>query len=189
VERETRLRLLGLLPLVFVALQLHHHWSRGRPADILWACNVCDATLALGLLANAPVLVRPAALWLLLGIPLWVLDMALTGDCNVPTFLSHIGGLTVGLAAVWKLRAAARAWRDALAGYLFLQLVCRFATPPELNVNVAHRQYDNVPTPFAAYWQYWLVTTLAVAACLWLANVGLQRVFPPLAAHEERNRA
>ncbi len=151
----------------------------GEPGHILWMCHLSNLILALGFFLAWPLLVRISIPWLLFGLPLWIWDMAqmgLTGGLS--SFGTHIGGLLVGLFALSKMSYDSKSWLYALVWYLVVQQVCRMVTPVELNVNIAHKVYYGWETMFAAYWQYWLVTTLTAGVFLWLIGLLLLKLFP-----------
>jgi hypothetical protein len=175
-----RFRLLGFLPVIFFLAHLRYHYMQGTPENMLWMCNISNLTLAAGLFFNVPVLIRVAALWLIPALPLWLLDMLNTTENPPSTFLSHIGGLTVALIAMTRVRADHKGWIFAVLYGSTMQLICRFFTPRALNVNVAFAPYYGYEHVFDAYWEYWLFcATLSVIAMFLLGQL-LLRIFPPL---------
>ena len=174
-----RLRLLGLLPLLFFCAHALYYWRRGEAGHILWLCNIGNLLLAAGLILRRPALVRVATVWLIPGLCLW-LWYAVRFWGLVPTStLAHLGGLTVGMFALASVRVDRKTWLYALAWYLFMQMVCRLVTLPALNVNVAHRIYEGWAGTFSAYWQFWLAMTGIVAAWLGLIVLLLAKLWPP----------
>jgi len=141
-------------------------------------CHVSNLMLAFGLMLLQPTLIRVATIWIIPGIPLWIMDMARTGEMPVITFFSHLGGLVVSLVALRHVRADRYAWLYGMACYLLVQQVCRMVTPPELNVNVAHTMYHGWDRVFGAYWQYWIFTTVSAAGTLWVINLVLLKLMP-----------
>jgi hypothetical protein len=45
---ETRYRLLGVLPLLFFAVQTIHYWRFGGMGNLLWMCNAGNVLLGIG---------------------------------------------------------------------------------------------------------------------------------------------
>ena len=172
-------RLLGLLPVIFFAAHFLHYLKAGGLGDMLWICHVSSLLLAAGLLLDLPLLIRVATLWMILGLLIWALYLFAGGQWILTSLFVHVGGATVGLAALSKVRAGRRAWLYGFAWFLLVQQVARMVAPPELNVNVAHQVYAGAEKYFRAYWQYWLASSLAVALSLWLLNLALRRIFPP----------
>ena len=164
--------------LAFFVAHAAHHVTGGRPAECLWMCHVSNVTLAAGLLLARPELVRIAVLWLLPGLPLWLGDLIQTGESPPTTFLAHFGGAAVGLVALRRTGMGRWSWALALAWYLFWQEICRVATPPELNVNIAHRLRPGWETLFDSYAGYWVGSTLLAAFVLWAEGAVLRRIWP-----------
>jgi len=142
-------------------------------------CNIGNLVLAIGLLLNLPAVSRVAVTWLIPGLGLWFWFVVMQGGWLLTSGFAHIGGLLVGLVAMYKVRADSRTWLYALVWYLLLQQISRMTTPPELNVNVAHRIYTGWEDTFGTYWEFWLLTTIIVAAGLWVLGVILVKLWPP----------
>ncbi len=175
-----KFRLLGLLPWLLFLARLRDLIDIGEAGNILWMCHLSNLMLALGLFLGWPVLVRVSMPWLIFGLPLWIWDMTQLGIIAALTsFGTHIGGLLVGLFALYKIRADRKSWLYALAWYLIAQQVCRMITPLELNVNLAHNIYQGWEEMFPTYWQYWLATTSLAGVALWIIGAILLKLFPP----------
>jgi hypothetical protein len=171
-------RFLGFLPVCFFLAHLHYHLEHGTPGHLLWLCNLSNLVLAVGLFLQKPFLIRIAALWLIPGIPLWIWDMSRTGDDPLSTFLSHMGGTAVAILALGKVRATPNMFFYAWLYGFFVQLICRFVTPPELNVNVAFQIYPGFDLIFQNYWSYWIFSAMLAMVVLWLLNILLNLLFP-----------
>ncbi|MCI0412073.1 hypothetical protein L0222_04630 [bacterium] len=171
-------RLLGILPVCFFLAHLSYHLSHGTPQHLLWLCNLSNLVLAAGLFFQLPLLIRIAVLWLIPGIPLWLWDMSRTGDNPLSTFLSHLGGLTVAIIALSKVRATQNMFLYAWMYGFLVQMICRLFTPPELNVNVAFQIYPGFKSIFQNYSSYWIFSAVFAAAALWLLSFLLNRAFP-----------
>ena len=174
-----RFRLLGLLPLLFFILHANYYRQAGGLSHVLWMCNIGTLLLALGLLLARPVMIRVAFIWLLPGLPIWLWFVVRPGWWILTSFFAHAGGLTVGLIAIHRVRASRWMWLQALIWYLLVQEICRLFTPPELNVNGAHLVYTEFEGTFSAYWLFWIIGTVVVAAGLWLLGFALLKLFPP----------
>src|SRR4030095_1359197 len=103
---------------------------------MLWMCNISNLVLAIGIFFRLPALIRISALWLIPGVPLWLYDMNRTGYDPTTTFFPHIGGTLVGLYALYCVKGRRHMWIYAWVYGLIVQILCRFLTPRELNVNV-----------------------------------------------------
>ena len=104
--------------------------------------------------------------------------MWLSGDTAVSSTLAHVGGLIVALIVLRRVRMDRLAWLYAFAWYLFLQLVSRLTTAPELNVNVAHHIQIGWESAFGSFWKFWLVMTAVVAVGLWAIGKVLSLLWP-----------
>ncbi|MCI0336550.1 MAG: hypothetical protein L0226_03155 [Acidobacteria bacterium] len=174
-------RSLGWLPLIFFIARLVAYVQLDQPSQMLWMCHLANLVLAAGLFLANPLIIRTAVVLLVFGIPPWAIDMLLTGLITPVSIASHLGGMIVGLLAIAKVRAKSWTWLMALASFVFVQIICRFVTPPALNVNTAHRVYDIWKDTVSSYWQYWLISTLVIGVSLWAIDWVLGKLFPPTA--------
>jgi hypothetical protein len=85
------------------------------------------------------------------------------------------------LALNWH-RMDRDAWRHAFGWYLMVQLMSRFVTPKELNVNLAHAVASGWERTFQSYWSFWLVLTAITAAVLWVSGMILWAIWRPAPA-------
>jgi hypothetical protein len=177
-----RLRLLGLLPLLFFAARVFEYAYRAKtPEQILWSCHISNLLLAIGMFIASPLLIRIAVFWLILGIPPWIIDMVVSKLVTPVSIFSHLGGFLVAMVAIYFVRAKRGSWLPSLIYFVVLQQVTRLLTVPGpyTNVNVAHFAYGGMKDWFAHYWTYWLANTAAVAVTLWMMDWALAKLFPP----------
>jgi hypothetical protein len=172
------LRLLGVLPLFFFLAQAIHYWQISELGHMLWMCNIGNLLLAIGLFLNRPLLSRVAVIWLIPGLMVWLLYVALSSGLIVSSTLAHVGGIVVGMMVLKKVRMDRVAWLYALGWYLLIQLISRLLTPAALNVNVSHTIDPGWQQTFGAYWQFWLVLTILTAFLLWVIGVVLHKLWP-----------
>jgi hypothetical protein len=175
---SNRFRLAGFLPLVFFAAQLIHYWRFGGIGNMAWMCNIGNLLLAIGLFLNHKELIRASAIWTVPGWGLWFWYVWLTGSTGFSSTLAHVGGVIVGMLVLSRVRMDRIAWIYAFAWYLFMQLVSRKLTSPEVNANVAHHIQPGWESTFSSYWKFWLVMTVVVAAALWLIGTVLSWIWP-----------
>ena len=172
-------RLLGLLPLAFFLAHAYYYWRRGEPSHILWMCNIGNLLLSAGIFLAQPAVIRVAVIWLIPGLLIWLWYVVRLSGLLFTSTLAHVGGLAVGLFVLRRVGVTRVTWLHALAWYLFLQGASRLFTPPEMNVNIAHRVYEGWGEIFGSYFEFWLVTTLVIAALLWLIVFSLAKLLPP----------
>lgn len=188
---RTQLRLLGILPLAFFCAQAIHYWHINEPGHMLWMCNIGNLLLAIGLFLEEAVLIRVAVIWMLPGLVVWVLyvvptwGMLLTGRLGLgqlfgvlSSTLAHVGGASVGIVVLRKVRMDARAWFYAYVWYFVVQLLSRLLTSSAMNVNLSHRIQDGWEQTFSAYWKFWLLLTLLVGIGSWILGLLLKALWP-----------
>src|SRR6185503_10652418 len=74
---RTKLRLLGILPLIFFSAQFEHYLRINELGHLLWMCNVGNLLLAMGLFLEKPLVIRLAAIWTIPGLFIWILYVVL----------------------------------------------------------------------------------------------------------------
>ncbi|MGI9168259.1 MAG: hypothetical protein ACR2G5_18065, partial [Pyrinomonadaceae bacterium] len=181
---DLRFRLLGFLPLIFFLGQAIHYWRINELGHMLWMCNIGNLLLALGLFLNRPLFTRVAVIWLIPGLVVWLLYVALAWGLALSSTLAHVGGIVVGLVVLKKVRMDRGAWLYALGWYLVMQLVSRLITPAALNVNVSHTIDPGWQQTFGSYWQFWVVLTITTAILLWLIGIVLHKLWPANPAYQ-----
>jgi hypothetical protein len=175
---RTKLRLLGILPLIFFIAQFVHYWRINELGHMLWMCNIGNLLLAMGLFLEKPLVVRLAAIWMIPGLVVWFLYVVLAWGVFLTSTLAHVGVLIVAMIALKKYRMDRSVWRWAFVWYLVVQLSSRFVTPPDLNVNLAHAIQPGWERTFESYWIFWLTSTVATAVGLWLSGLLLWSIWP-----------
>ena len=175
---RTRLRLLGVLPLLFFFGQGAHYWRISELGNMFWMCNINLLVLALGLFFDQPLLVRVAAIWTIPGIFMWFFFYVVTWGVFLSSILVHVGGLAVAAIALRTYRMDRRSWRYAFGWFLIVQFVSRFATASQLNVNVAHAIQPGWERTFPSFWMFWLTLIIVTAAVLWLSGLLWRTLWP-----------
>src|SRR2546428_12828136 len=140
---------------------------------MFWMCNIGNLLLAVGLFLGQPILIRVAALWMIPGLVVWFLYVVMPYGVFLTSMLAHIGALIVAMMALQRVRVDSRTWIYALGWYFIVQLLSRWLTPVEFNVNLAQTVQAGWQQTFTSYWKFWLLVTLLVAGGLW----GLGKVF------------
>jgi hypothetical protein len=175
---STQYRFLGLLPLTLFMARLLELNNKGEIAHILWVCHISNLLIALGLFLGCAELIRISTLWLIIGAPLWPVDIFRTGVMELTSFGTHYVGLIIGLFVIVRHKGMGkRSWIYALIWFLLLQQVARMFTLAELNINLAHSVYPGWEQFFSGYWQYWIFTVAGSAICLWLFSNVLSWIF------------
>src|SRR5882724_4115006 len=110
---RTRLRLLGLLPLIFFLAQSVHYWRIHQLGNLLWICNIGNLLLAVGLFLEKPLVIRLAAIWTIPGLFVWIIYVVLAWGVFLSSTLAHVGGLAVALVALSQYGMDRTSWRWA----------------------------------------------------------------------------
>ena len=174
---RTKLRLLGILPLIFFLAQGVHYWRINQLGHLLWMCNIGNLVLAMGLFLEKPVVIRLAAIWTIPGLVVWIIYVVLAWGVFLTSTLAHVGGLAVALVALRHYGMDRTSWRWAFGWYLVVQLASRFLTAPELNVNLAHAVQPGWERAFPSYWTFWLVLTICTLIFLLLSGLLLRAIW------------
>jgi hypothetical protein len=174
---RTKLRLLGIFPLIFFLAQAEHYWKINELGHLLWMCNLGNLMLAMGLFLEKPLVIRISAIWTIPGLFVWILYVVLAWGVFLTSTLAHVGGLVVALFAVSLVGMDRTAWRWAFGWYLMVQLASRLVTPAVLNVNLAHAIQPGWERTFQSYWTFWLVLTIVTAIILWLSGLLLWKLY------------
>ena len=172
------MRLLGIINLIFFLTKLISDIKRGKGGDSLWICHASNLVLSLGLMLGNSTLIRLAVLCIIPGSLFWIREMIRTKEVLTTSILSHLSGIAIGVYAISKIGISNYAWVHSLAWYLLLQQLCRFYTPFELNVNLAHKIYEGWEMFFKDYKVYWLSSTLLGTFLFWCTGKVLQWIFP-----------
>jgi hypothetical protein len=188
---DAQFRLLGFLPLAFFTAQAIHYWQTNELGHTLWMCNIGNLLLAIGLFLEEALVIRVAVIWMVPGLAVWALyvvptwGMLLAGEARLSQFygvitstLAHVGGLSVGLVVLRRVRMDGRAWFYAFLWYLVVQALSRLLTPAGLNVNLAHRIQEGWEQTFSSYWKFWCVLSLLIGIGLWILGHLLKRLWP-----------
>jgi len=175
---DIKLRLLGLLPLLFFVAQGIHYWQINQLGHMLWMCNIGNLLLAVGLFLERPLLIRVAIIWMIPGLVIWFFYVVMSWGVFLSSTLAHVGGIVVAMIALRKVGMDRRAWLYAFSWYLLIQLLSRLLTPSDLNVNLSHKIQSGWEQTFSAYWQFWLMLSLTTATILWVIGSMLWKVCP-----------
>lgn len=188
---RSQFRLLGFLPLAFFTAQAIHYWQINQLGHMFWMCNIGNLLLAIGLFLEEALLIRVAVIWAVPGVVVWFVyvvptwEMLLGGKFDyrqlfgvVSSTLAHIGGISVGIAALRRVGMDGTAWLYAFVWYFVVQLLSRLVTPVAMNVNLSQRVQDGWEGTFSSYWRFWLVLSLLVGICLWVLGFILKTLWP-----------
>jgi hypothetical protein len=125
-----------------VALLLAYGVEKRRSglwSEMLFGCHVATALLAIGLIARVPLLVGAALVFHLgVGLPSWLVYVAARRTTRPLEVLAHVLPAVAALPAAMRSGVPSGAAVAAWGSFLVLQVISYWATPPALNVNLAH---------------------------------------------------
>lgn len=165
----------GLLPIAFGAIYAGHYVRLGRPANLLWACELASLCVGIGLLVRSPACHALGVLWLAMGFFFWIIYLAGGGEFLPAALLTHVGGGAVGLIGVRALGMPRQMWWKALALLVALQQICRWITPEWENVNLAFSVHPGFERIFPSYGIYFCSLVALCAAGFFVAERGFRR--------------
>jgi hypothetical protein len=170
---------LGLAALGCYAIHAAFHIFHGRPEEVLWSCHLGAALVGIGLIWRSATTNGIGLLFLCMGTPLWLMDLAGGGVFYPTSTFTHLGGLAIGLYGARRLGLPSGTWWKAVIALVILILICRLATPPRANVNVAFAMYPGLERVFPNHPVY-IVTMMCLAAGYFLVfEYALRRWFKP----------
>jgi hypothetical protein len=156
--------LAGLAALACYATHAAFHLAHGRWYDLFWACHVAAILVGVGLLARSAATNGVGVLLGLMGLPLWLADLAAGGPFFPTSLLTHVVALAIGLYGVLRLGMPRGTWWKAAATLAALIGFCRIATPAGPNVNVAFDIQPGWEEHFASHASYLAFTLTAATA-------------------------
>ena len=169
---------LGTIAMVCFAVHALGCATRGVLGDVLWTCHMAVAALAVGLICRSPQAASVGCLWILLGTPMWAVDLACGAELIPTSLATHVGGFVVALLTVRAAGLLRGIWWRALLYGAALQQVCRWVTDPSRNINASFEVYDRFRPLVSSYAAYLLLLAVIAGACLWGGEVLLRRLFP-----------
>lgn len=148
-----------------VLLVLHAMtWS---PSQLLWACHVASALLAVGLVADRPRLVAIGFVFHVgLGIPVFLLDVIVMESSTVTSVLLHTLPLAAGAWALWGRPLPGGVLVRAWLLYPIAMVGAYLLGDPAHNVMLVHAPYEPAAAWFPALWMSWLANAAAALTCL-----------------------
>ena len=153
---KNRHYILGGMAIVFYLAHSITWIYKESPANMLWACHLACLLIGIAAFVCSATLNAVGVLWLILGNVLWFIYLSTTGDFIFTSFLTHIGGLLLGLLMTKKVGFPSFSWLKAFLLFPVLQLFTYFITPEKENINLAFRIQDGWGSYFKSYWLYLL---------------------------------
>ena len=167
---------LVLLLVTFVAAHFTSHYLRGTPEEILWVCHLSNLTLAGAILFASRLWTGISLLILLVGLPLWLMDVFVSGELIYTSPLTHLGGIIIAWITLKETGFQKGSWFYGLLWGLGLQIFCHFTTPRESNVNLSHKIWPGMEAYFPGFLSYALANLIFIAVSLFLTEFLLLKI-------------
>lgn len=165
----------GLAFLGWAAHALECVFWRGEPESLLWVCNLGALLVGVGLWRGWPAVNGIGVAWLVWGLPLWALDLALGGEFIATSLGTHVVALGAGLAGARDIGMPRGTWWRSVLALIVLQQLCRALTAPRHNVNAAFAVWTGWEGVFPSYPVYWVSCVLLGGGTFFAAELILSR--------------
>ncbi len=152
-------RLFGIMAITFyVAYSVYFSYFNNF-LNMLWICHAACFIVGIGLLCNWPYVNATGFLWLIFGVPMWLLNVFSGEIVFITSIFTHVGGLIISIIGLFLLGIPRYSWLIASVSMAGLYLLTRVITPPELNINLAFSVWKGWEEMFPSY--FWYIVMLA----------------------------
>lgn len=165
----------GILAILFYVLRAGLYVVGGEPQNALWSCHVASLAVGFGLLLRSATLNAIGFLWVTVGVPAWLLDLATGGRFRAASLLTHFGGLVLGFLGVSTLGLPEDSWWKALLALASLHVLTRAVTTPAQNVNLTFAVWRGWESWFPSHGLYLLFLGTGTGAVFLVVTVLLRR--------------
>ncbi len=150
----------GLTAILFYLLMSGYHILDQNPHHVLWVCHVGCLIIGVGILTHQPRLNAAGFLWLVYGVPMWLVNLFTGAEWTLLSTLTHIGGLICGVWGLKQMGMPRFSWLGAVLGLFGLVGLSRIATPREANVNLAFDVWKGWESYFPSHFWYLVILFL-----------------------------
>ncbi len=161
--------LISLITFIYASVVCLAEEEAGR---ILWICNISTLIQGFGMLFLRIRWVWIGTMWLIIGLPLWALDV-LMNDLffTPPAIMMHVGCSILGIGFLWKERVIRNSWWQAYVILLVLYVPSRLFVDPALNVNLSSSIHSLSTGLFTDYKRYFIFANISFLLSLYLVDV------------------
>ena len=164
----------GVVAILFYGLRAALYLGTGEPYNLLWSCHLACLLVGIGLLASSATLNAIGFLWVVVGIPFWILDLATGGRFVAVSLLTHFGALLLGGFGIRSLGWPDGMWWKAILALAGLQVATRLINPPDGNVNLAFAVWPGWERYFPSHGVYLLLLGSLTAAVFFVTGRALR---------------
>ena len=145
------------MPVFFFALKVWQYAPAGQATQLLWFCNISNLLLGLAIFAMSGTAIFVTTSLLIIGLPIWVFDVAVQGGFHMFSIFTHVVSPALGYYLCRQLGFSRHVPWFTLSYYVTLQIVARLTSSPAENINVAFAVYAPVKSLFSNFYFYSLV--------------------------------
>jgi hypothetical protein len=142
---------------------------------LLWCCHLGCLLVGIGLLRPYRWTYAVGTAWMVLGVPLWLLNVFVSREFMPTSLLSHMGGLLLAFYGLNHVEIPRHLWLAATTGLIALAVVTRLLTPPAANINLAFSVWAGWETVFPSYFHYALMMLALAAVLFFLFEITARR--------------
>ena len=165
----------GAVLLFFWALQARNRYACGKSVEMLWNCNVATFSVAVGSLLRWDRAISVGLLVAMLGFSMWIIGLITGIEVTLPSLVTHPATVIVGFLGVRSCGIPAGSWWQAWLVIVGLHMLCRVASPRELNVNLAHAIWPGFDRYFSSHRTYVLFLVALYFVFLFVVEAALRR--------------
>ncbi len=160
IEKNSKsIRLIsGVLAITFYLIYAIYFSYYNNFLNMLWVCHTACLIVGIGLLGNSPNINGIGFLWLIFGVPMWILNVLSGESVFITSIFTHVGGLVISIIGLIILGLPRFSWIVSSIAMVGLFIISKLITPPELNINLAFSVWKGWETMFPSY--FWYITML-----------------------------
>lgn len=155
----------GLTGIIFFLVHAGALILAGEHHHLLWCCHLGCLLVGTGLFLPNRWIYGVGSAWLVLGVPLWLLNVLVSREFMPTSLLSHLGGLLLALYGLRHIEIPRFLWMAATLAMLVLAVATRYLTPQSENINLAFSVWTGWEEIFPSYFRYGCMM-LALAALI-----------------------
>jgi len=170
VGRVVKAPLARLVLATSIAVLLVLHAITWSPSQLLWACHLASAVIAIGLVIGHRKLIAVGVLFQAgQGIPAYILDLVVVGENSMTSVLLHTLPIASGVWALWGVRLPRGIVLPAWLLHPLATVLAYFLADPALNVMLVQKQYDATAAWFPELWMAHVANSALSLACMTIA--------------------
>jgi hypothetical protein len=163
------MRWIGIFPLLFFIIKFFECYKRNALFDLLWFCNITNFLLGISILFQIQFFIWLFTICIYSGIAPWIFGLFIGVSFEYSSLLTHLISPILGTYVLIQMGAKFKIWYYGILYLLILQILSRFFTPFQENVNIAFFVYPELLPVFHNYPIYWFsnMIGLGISLCMY----------------------